>query len=61
MKNFGTENNFVNVNVEFVEVDDDDERKIAKKKIILGMFTEGEKRGWRWKAKDRRGHSGLVS
>ena len=61
MKNFGTENNFVNVNVEFVEVDDDDERKIAKKKIILGMFTEGEKRGWRWKAEDRRGHSGFVS
>ena len=25
------------------------------------MFTEGEKRGWRWKAEDRRGHSGLVS
>ena len=61
MKNFGTENNFVNVNAEFVEVDDDDERKIAKKKIILGILTEGEKRGWRWKAKDRRGHSGLGS
>ena len=52
---------FVNVNAEFAEVDDDDEGKTAKKKIILGMLTEGEKRGWRWKAKDRRGHSGLVS
>ena len=47
MKNLETENNFVNVNAEFAEVDDDDdEGKTAKKKIILGMFTEGEKRGW---------------
>ena len=64
MKNLETENNFVNVNAEFAEVDDDDddEGKTAKKnKMILGVFTEGEKRGWRWKAKDRRGHSGLVS
>ena len=52
MKNLETENNFVNVNAEFAEVDDDDddEGKIAKK---LGMLAEGEKRGWRWKAKDR--------
>ena len=53
IKNFETENNFVNVNAEFAEVDDDDEGKTAKKKIILGMLTEGEKRGWRWKAEDR--------